>query len=226
MSIMEQTLRQTITDYEVRIPMGYEEFMVAFDEDVHAEWVNGEAIIFMPAAIRHQKIVTYLMKLLGIYIDFFRLGQLFTAPTQMKVSAESSAREPDILFVKSENQGNLEEQRLVGAADLVIEVVLPESVKRDNEEKFAEYEANGIQEYWIIDSRPDHQQVEFWVLDEKGQYRSMPVVDGIYHSTVLANFWLNTKWLWDMETYSALGAFAEVAGLPAETIALLRGKAE
>ena len=225
MSIMEQTLRQTITDYELRIPMSYEDFVDEF-HDVHAEWVNGEVIIFMPAATQHQRIVTYLMKLLGIYIEFFQLGELFTAPFQMKAPASTSAREPDILFIKSENLDKLEEQRLAGAADLVIEVVSPESVKRDNEEKFAEYEANGVQEYWIIDSREDHQQVEFWVLDENGRYQSMPIVDKVYHSTALSDFWLNTDWLWDIEKYSALAAFAQIAELPAEMAEILRGKAK
>lgn len=74
----------------------------------------------------------------------------------MKVASDSNAREPDILFVKTENKHFLEEQRLAGVADLVIEVVSPESIKRDNEDKFVEYEAAGIREYWIIDSRPDY----------------------------------------------------------------------
>ena len=144
MSIMEQTLRETVADYEIRIPMSYQDYQQKFDEDVHVEWVQGEAIIFMSAATRHQIIVMYLSKLLGIYIEFFRLGELLSAPFEMKISSESNAREPDILFVAADNRRYLEEQRLAGAADLVIEVVSPESVKRDNEDKFAEYEAAGI----------------------------------------------------------------------------------
>lgn len=222
MSLMERTLRETIVDYEIRIPMSYREYLSAFDEDVHAEWVQGEAVIFMSAATRHQIVVTYLIKLLGIYVEFFRLGELLSAPYEMKVSAESNAREPDILFVKSENTHLLEEQRLAGAADLVVEVISPESVKRDNEDKFSEYEAAGIQEYWIIDPRPEHQSVEVWTLDENGQYQSQPVVNGRYHSTVLSGFWLDPKWLWDTEQYGALTAFAEIAGLPQEVIDLLQ----
>lgn len=222
MSIMEKTLRETVADYEIHIPMSYQEYQHTFDEDVHVEWVNGEAIIFMSAATRHQMIVTYLIHLLRSYVEFFRLGELLSAPYEMKVTPDSNAREPDILFVKTENKRYLEEQRLAGAADLVIEVVSPESVKRDNEDKFAEYEAAGVQEYWIIDSRPDHQSAEFWVLDEHGRYQSMPVHNQIYHSTVLSGFWLNTAWLWDMERYSALAAFAEVAGLPQEMVELLQ----
>ncbi|MEZ4866764.1 MAG: Uma2 family endonuclease [Caldilineaceae bacterium] len=222
MSIMEKTLRETVADYEIHIPMSYQEYLHAFDEDVHVEWVQGEAIIFMSAATRHQMIVTYLIHLLRSYVEFSRLGEILSAPYEMKASPDSNAREPDILFIKTENKHYLEEQRLAGAADLVIEVVSPESVKRDNEDKFYEYEAAGVREYWIIDSRPEQQRAEFWVLDEDGHYQSMPVHSHIYHSTVLPGFWLNTEWLWDPEKYSALAAFAEIAGLPQEMINLLQ----
>ncbi|MCB0062108.1 MAG: Uma2 family endonuclease [Caldilineaceae bacterium] len=226
MSIMEKTLRETVADYEVRIPMSYQEYQHSFDEDVHVEWVNGEAVIFMSAATRHQILVTYLIHLLRNYIEFCRLGELLSAPYEMKVSPTSNSREPDILFVKAENRHYLEEQRLAGVADLVIEVVSPESVKRDNEDKFAEYEAAGVQEYWIIDPRPEHQRAEFWVLDENGQYQAMPVHENIYHSTALPGFWLNTAWLWDTERYPALAAFAEIAGLPEDVVALLQRGAQ
>lgn len=219
---MEKPFREPVTDCEVHIPMTYQDYLQAFDEDAHVEWVQGEAIIFAPATRGHQSLVAYLIQLLGSYIDFFQSGVLLPAPYQMKVSPDSNAREPDLLFVKTENKHYLEEQRLAGVADLVIEVVSPESVKRDNEDKFAEYEAAGIREYWIIDSRPEAPGAEFWVLDEHGQYQSMPVHNHIYHSTVLPGFWLNTAWLWNTEQHSALAAFAEIAGLPKEMIDLLR----
>ena len=30
---------------ELRLRMGYEEFLASIDEDAHAEWTNGEAVI-------------------------------------------------------------------------------------------------------------------------------------------------------------------------------------
>lgn len=226
MSILEKTLRETLVDYEVHIPMSYQRYLTAFDEDVHAEWVEGEAIIFMSAATRHQIVVSYLIQLLRSYVEYFRLGQVISASYEMKVSPSSNAREPDILFVKAEHQHRLEEQRLNGVADMVVEVVSPESVKRDNDDKFNEYEAAGIQEYWIIDPRPEQQTVELWVLDAHGTYQATPVVNGRYHSSVLNGFWLNPQWLWQPDQYSALAAFAEVAGLPQEFVALLQRGAQ
>ncbi|MEL6437741.1 MAG: Uma2 family endonuclease [Cyanobacteria bacterium J06621_8] len=47
---------------------------------------------------------------------------------------------------------------------LVVEVVSPESIKRDYRYKRSEYAALGIPEYWIID--PIQQQVTVLTLDE------------------------------------------------------------
>ena len=39
---------------EQRIPMSYAEFLAYGNDTTHAEWVNGEVIVFMPPHLRHQ----------------------------------------------------------------------------------------------------------------------------------------------------------------------------
>jgi hypothetical protein len=38
-----------------RLRMSYEEFLAWADEDVHAEWVDGEVIVQMPPQVPHQR---------------------------------------------------------------------------------------------------------------------------------------------------------------------------
>jgi Uma2 family endonuclease len=104
-------------------------------------------------------------------------------------------REPDILFVAKERQHIVQPSHLPEPADLVIEIASPESVGRDRGEKFVEYEAAGVREYWLID--PDRQQAEFYQLADTGRYH-LPALDaeGRFHSTILPNFWLQVDWLW------------------------------
>ena len=212
---------------EQRLKMSYEEFLAWADEDVHAEWVHGEVIVFMPPKTRHQLIAWFLSSLLGLYIDFFRLGHLLTAPFEMKVSPGGSAREPDILFVATSNLARLTDRRLVGPADLIIELVSEESVKRDNEEKRLEYEAAGVKEYWSIDTRPRHPRARFWVLDAAGHYREVKGdADSVYRSTVVPGFWLRVAWLWQEPLPELQQTFAEVAGFPPSVVEELRKLAE
>jgi Uma2 family endonuclease len=94
---------------EKRIDMSYAQFLEFCDEDVHAEWEDGETIIFMPPGSRHQDVVTFLVTLLRTFTEFFRLGTVLTAPFEMKASPQSNAREPDILFVAQNNMARLTE---------------------------------------------------------------------------------------------------------------------
>jgi Uma2 family endonuclease len=84
---------------------------------------------------------------------------------------------------------------LDGPADLVVEITSPESIGRDRGEKFVEYEAAGIPEYWLID--PERRQVEFYQLGADGRYRAAVVgATGIYESRVLDGLRLPVEWLW------------------------------
>ncbi|MFN8486320.1 MAG: Uma2 family endonuclease [Caldilineaceae bacterium] len=208
-------------DQEQRIAMSYEQFLTELDEDVHAEWVNGETIIFMPPNRKHQAVVSFLVALLRTFADFFQLGEVLAAPFEMKVSPDSNGREPDILFIAKENLGRITEQKLEGPADLLIEVISKESVSRDRSDKFYEYQDAGVREYWLFDPRPRRKRADFWVLDANGLYRPVPLDKGIYHSTILPNFWLNTQWLWQDELPDPLSAFARIVG-PDTLIAFLQ----
>jgi Uma2 family endonuclease len=65
-------------------------------------------------------------------------------------------------FVAKANASRLTEKRLEGPADLVIEVVSDDSVERDYDEKFIEYQDCGVQEYWIVDPRPRRNRALFY----------------------------------------------------------------
>jgi len=175
--------------------MSYEEFLEWCDEDTWAEWVNGEVVMVSPAATKHQLITGLLLQIMNIYAETRNLGQVLSAPFLMRLPDVPSGREPDLLFVARAHLDRLKGTHLDGPADLVVEIVSPESRVRDRGEKFYEYEATGVGEYWLVD--PDRQQAEFYRLGADGHYRLlMADVEGIYHSEVLPGLWLKVEWLW------------------------------
>src|SRR5690554_1361535 len=131
---------------EARIP--YADFLAWADEDVPAEWVDGEVVRMSPASRRHQHIAGFLTRLIGTYVEERQLGVVLSAPFQMKLE---NGREPDLLFVRNEHLDRLRETFLDGPADLAVEVVSPESVGRDRGEKLYEYARGGVPEYWVVD---------------------------------------------------------------------------
>ncbi|MBI3990104.1 MAG: Uma2 family endonuclease [candidate division NC10 bacterium] len=175
--------------------MTYEDFLAWADEDTWAEWVNGEVIMLSPASRVHQSVTRFLVTILSAFVEAHNRGMIFFAPFQMKTGPDLPGREPDILFVAREHLARLKEIYLEGPADLVVEIISPDSRARDRGEKFYEYEQGGVREYWLID--PLRKQAEFYQRGEDGIYRLVPVGgDGLYRSTVLAGLWLRVEWLW------------------------------
>lgn len=173
--------------------MTYEEFLAWADEDTLAEWVDGEVIMTSPASLKHQEILKFLGQILSLHLEHSQAGRVILAPFQMRLGR--SGREPDLLFVRHDHAERLKRTYLDGPADLVVEIVSPESAGRDRGEKFYEYQAAGIPEYWLLD--PEAQRAEFYQLDAQGQYQfAAPDAEGIYRSAVLPGLWLKVSWLW------------------------------
>lgn len=195
----------------------YEEFLDWADENTHAEWVNGEVIIFMTTKNAHQNVVEFLYVMMNYFARLLNLGKVRLAPFQMRL--ENSGREPDILFISNEKLDNLLDNRLDGPADLVVEVISPDSVKRDREDKYKEYREAGIPEYWVIDPRPDKRRADFYYLNMNGDYQLFATEDDEkVYSKVLKGFWLQPSWLWQTDEIDPYAAFYQIRGLSAEQI--------
>ncbi len=209
MSAIETTVAEPISVERRR--MSYEEYTHWEHEGGLTEWIDGEVHIYMPPTILHQRMVAFLLFLLQGFIRLHRLGELLAAPITMRALPGGNAREPDLFFLATEHLGYLTETELNGPADLAIEIISDDSVVRDRDDKFYEYQAGGVREYWIIDPRPNRKRADFFVLDQNGVYQPVPVANGVYYSTVLPNFWLKVDWLW-AEDPNPLTALAEVVG--------------
>lgn len=203
---------QTVTGHAPpRLRMSYEEYYAWADEDTHAEWVDGEVVVHMPPFEIHQTLLSFVQRLLAEYVEFERLGRVLIAPFEMRLLSQKSARQPDILVVTNGNLNRLSQERLEGPADLVVEIVSRDSVRRDRQEKYREYQDAGVPEYWIIDSRPGRNRADFYRLDEAGQYTLVGTDDDEWvESAVLPGFRLRPSWLWQESLPSVRMALFEM----------------
>jgi Uma2 family endonuclease len=193
-------------------PVTFEEFLAWCDEDTHAEWVEGEIVLMSPASDQHQNLIEFLITTMRLFNESQHAGWVRIAPFIMRTPVHPSGREPDILFVATERMHLVQPTFLDGPADLIVEIVSPESIGRDRGEKFVEYEAAGVREYWLID--PLRKQAEFYQLDDQGLYRAAALdADGIYHSNMLKGFWLRVAWLWQSPLPPVLSVLKELGVL-------------
>jgi len=175
--------------------VSWEDFLLWLREDIQAEWVDGEIIEMSPANLEHQDLGGFLYILLRVLVERYRLGRVLQPPFLMKLPLRPSGREPDLMFIGNEHLDRLTRTFVDGPADLVVEIVSPESTIRDRREKFLEYEAARIPEYWLLDQ--PRREALFYALDAEGRYRLRPVdEDGMFTSTVLPGLRLRVEWLW------------------------------
>lgn len=123
--------------------------------------IGGEIIEMTSPTPYHQEILQNLNYYLSIFVRQNRLGKIYIAPTDVYFS-KTETYQPDILFLLNENLSKLQEKKIEGAPDLVIEILSPSTGYYDVKYKKSVYEKFGVKEYWIVD--PKDKTVEIYEL--------------------------------------------------------------
>jgi len=151
-----KTRRWTFDELAAEIP----------ESNLPTELWDGELVMSPAPSFSHQEVVARFYKLLDAWTQNRHLGKTGIAPVDMVLTARRSTQ-PDVVFISKKRLGIIKD-RLMGAADLVAEVISPESRRRDRIDKRDLYEQHGVREYWLID--PEAGTVEVLHL-EAGTYR-------------------------------------------------------
>jgi len=125
-------------------------------EDIHQD-VNGEIYAYLREQIKLK-----------------HLGRVFMAPFDVVLSPED-VFQPAVLVVLNEHLDRVQRKGVMGAPDLVVEVISPRSKLYDRVNKHMAYEQAGIPEYWLVD--PHKQSIELFAL-EGGKYHSLSTFSG------------------------------------------------
>ena len=177
--------------------VSFEHFLKYFAEE-HAEWLMGKVIIVGSNNTVHQRIQMFLGNLLNLFLGSKDLGQVLSAGVPMYLGDDKPAREPDLLVILNEHIDRIKENRLEGVADVAVEIVSPESTIRDRGDKFDEYEAAGVPEYWLFD--PMRETADIYALGAEGRYHRRPLDEaGRVTSGLLPGFALDPALLGEAE---------------------------
>lgn len=196
--------------------MSFQEYLKAYDsvEGVRTEWIAGEVAVYpVSNNVRHQRLLFFLAALLDYFLRKKGLGEVLLAGLPMYLGDDKPAREPDVMVVLTDHRERIQDTFLDGTADVVIEVVSPESDERDHGAKFIEYEAAGIPEYWLVDLI--RREAIFYALGSDNRYHPIPHDEqGRLVSSLLSGFALDPAVMWQ-ETLpggAELGALVDQMG--------------
>lgn len=144
----------------------------------------GGKLIMTPAPVpNHQKISRNLEFIILTWLKQNDFGEVYDSPIDVELN-ETTIVQPDLLIIKKERLDIIKEKRIVGAPDVVIEILSFENAYYDLRKKFKIYENAGIPEYWIVD--PEIKSIEIYG-NESRKYKKIKEVEkeGFIESEVL-----------------------------------------
>ena len=161
----------------------------------HYELLRGRIIMNPPVGWPHGTVESNIHIPLGTFVRTRQLGIILGSSAGYDLPSGDTV-EPDISFISAERLAAGPEPqpgkfvRIV--PNLAIEILSPATAQRDRTEKKAIYEENGVEEYWIVDTK--RREVTVYHLSGKrfGRGKIYTVRDTL-RSRVLAGFTLLVK---------------------------------
>lgn len=122
----------------------------------------------------HQDAAGEIYAYLREQIKLKHLGRVLMAPFDVVLSPQNIFQ-PDVLVVLNEHLERIQRRCVMGAPDLVVEVISPSSKLYDRVNKHMAYEQAGIPEYWLVN--PHTQSIEVFALEGE-KYHSLGIFKG------------------------------------------------
>jgi Uma2 family endonuclease len=184
-------IRETVAIYRSR-KCTYEDY-AKLPEGAPYQLIGGELVLSPAPSLKHQRVARKLATKMTVFAEDRDLGEVYHAPTDVYFNEEETYQ-PDIVFIPWDRESILDDGKVNGAPDLVVEVLSPSTANDDLITKFQTYERYGVKEYWIIDPKDNSIKV---YLHNEGRLSLGQVVQchGLIESKVLSGFAVEAEYL-------------------------------
>jgi len=146
-----------------REKMTAEQFLSGDETSQPRHLIDGD-IFEMDSPTPNHQIIAF--RIINLLMPLLKTGDLFFAPLDVQLD-DFNVVQPDIFWIAADSKlAVITSKRVIGAPDLVIEILSPSTASFDRKRKFKLYETHGVRELWLVD--PEAGLVEVWHrVDEK-----------------------------------------------------------
>lgn len=198
-------LNERLRDETARREQFYEEMTDA----QKVEFIDGEVVMHSPARNRHLSAKLKLAKLVDTFVEKHALG--IVRDEKCLCVFPRNDYEPDIVFFGPEKANHFHSNTMkFPVPDFAVEVLSETTERFDRGVKFEDYEAHGVQEYWIIDPTEGRETVEQYVLEDGSFQLRLKSGSGEIASQVISNFRIPIRAIFD--TKENLAALKTILG--------------
>ena len=146
--------------------MSADDFLRLQDDGTSYELMDGVVVMSPSPTPQHQRVTMKIAAQIEWFLRDHPVGDVFPeidvhlgrGPT-----GGDLVYKPEIVFIRAERRAQMRE-KIVGAPDLVVEVISRGSRRMDTETKKEDYERFGVREYWLID--PEREAMTFYRLQD------------------------------------------------------------
>jgi Uma2 family endonuclease len=179
-------------------------FRESLNEDVRAEFINGEVIVHMTARHARNITVRHICRLLDTFVESRRLGLVLQE--QALTSFQRNDYAPDICYWDAEKASKFSgDMTVYPVPDLIVEVLSASTQRFDRGVKFEDYAAHGVRELWFAD--PDSHTIEQYV-SRQGRFEAIGKIsaDETLRSSAIVGLEMPVKAAFDDQANQAFRA--------------------
>jgi Uma2 family endonuclease len=149
MSVQEK-VREETTKWVGPRPLTFAQFLELYGAKDQVELVDGVVVEKSMVQLDHEKLLKWLDRVLGFYVEALRLGMVLGSRTAVEID-QFRGRLPDLLFVRQSRLEIVQQKAVYGAPDLVLEISSPNDRLSESIALETDYRAIGVLEIVFID---------------------------------------------------------------------------
>ena len=162
-------------------------------DDVRVELIDGVFYDMASPSPVHQMIITQTAKQIGSSLD--KSGgecEVFVSPLDVQFATDNvrDLLQPDLLIVCEQKKYLNETGKILGAPDMVMEVLSPSTRGKDRVRKLKKYMVEGVKEYWIVD--PEAAEIQVYCFGKTSTFNLYTFEDripiNIFDGEISVNF--------------------------------------
>ena len=165
------------------------EYLALGETHIRYELIDGVVVMSPSPTAQHQQLIMKIAHQVVSFLNENPIGEVFP---ELDINLRSGLGQevvyrPDIVYVSKE-RADIIQKHVVGAPDVLVEIISPDSRQYDSVTKKNDYEAAGVREYWLID--PLESKMTFFIRQGDKFVESVPQGD-TFASTAIPGFMLD-----------------------------------
>ena len=147
--------------------LDYEQYRALPENGNRLEVIEGELQMTAAPLVSHQRISGNLQFILESHVRANDWGKVFAAPIEIYLSDQDFVQ-PDLVCIAKARLEIIQDKNIVGAPDLVVEILSPSTARTDRVVKMNTYARHQVPHYWIVDPAAQTLEASEWA---QGAYR-------------------------------------------------------